>query len=363
MKICHLINGFEAGGAQTFLMGLAIAQKKCHDIVIMSLNKINENDKFHSFIKEELEKNDIQVIDLKRKPGKNFSIMKSYTLAKNFLFNNDIDILNSHLPLSHLFTAVLFNNKYVHVNTVHNAPEKTSKITVFLNRTNPKIYCSKSAYELNKFPHIEYEIINNGIKFNKKELTNNDFNLHQELNIPDSSKIVMSVGAIREQKNYTFLIDLISTYYEGSNTHFIICGGFDKNKILYDLILKQKLKNLHFLGIQNEIFKFLQLSDIYLSCSLFEGLPIAVLEAFSSGIKCVLSPIEQHIMISEDMPYCYIPENFDLKSFKNEIDQSLEIEINKKEILADRDETIKKFNVENTAKKYIDFYQKLIDEK
>ena len=52
-------------------------------------------------------------------------------------------------------------------------------------------------------------------------------------------------------------------------------------KELEDLIKTNNIKNVFLLGNKKNVFDYLIASDIYLTSSLYEGLPIAVLEAMS----------------------------------------------------------------------------------
>ena len=356
LNICHIINCFEAGGAQTFLVSLTEAQKQISKKnFIISLDEI-ENTQFNNFLIENLKSQGINVFSFNRKPGKNLSILKSIFNARAFFKKNDFDIINTHLPLTHFFTSLLFQKIKI-VNTIHNAPEKTNFITRFLNKSNPKIYCSQSAKDLNKFLGLS-KVINNGIKFNKPQ----DFskiNIYDELKIPFESKIVISVGAVRPQKNYTFLLELIKNHFEGSDVHFIVCGGSDPDSQFHDEISNSNLNNFHFIGVKSNITDYFNSCDLFLSCSLFEGLPIAVLEAFYSGIPAVLSPIEQHKNISNNMPMCEMPESFNSDSFMKKIQLMLNLDSSHQLISKKRRHLLEKYDTRKTAESYSEFYTRL----
>ena len=57
------------------------------------------------------------------------------------------------------------------------------------------------------------------------------------------------------------------------------------------MIKKNNLNNVNLLGEKKNIFKYLYESDIYLSTSLYEGLPISILEAMSIGLPIVASNV------------------------------------------------------------------------
>jgi glycosyltransferase involved in cell wall biosynthesis len=60
------------------------------------------------------------------------------------------------------------------------------------------------------------------------------------------------------------------------------------------------------LGPRTDVPALLASSDLFLSASHFEGMPIAVLEALTSGLPSVLSPIEAHEEVTEGIPGCLI---------------------------------------------------------
>ena len=56
-------------------------------------------------------------------------------------------------------------------------------------------------------------------------------------------------------------------------------------------IKELNLKNVHLIGLSRNVFKYLQNADIYLSTSLYEGLPISVIEAMSLGLPIIASKV------------------------------------------------------------------------
>lgn len=73
----------------------------------------------------------------------------------------------------------------------------------------------------------------------------------------------------------------------------------------YDQLLKTQAKNLPhsnrvlFLGATSEPFTWLNVADIYISCSEYEGMPLSCIEAVGSGLPTLLSNIPGHMFLSE----------------------------------------------------------------
>ncbi len=51
--------------------------------------------------------------------------------------------------------------------------------------------------------------------------------------------------------------------------------------------------------LRHDIPQLIQQSDVFVNFSKYEGLPLAVIEAFASGIITVISPIHEHLVIGE----------------------------------------------------------------
>lgn len=56
-------------------------------------------------------------------------------------------------------------------------------------------------------------------------------------------------------------------------------------------------------------------------------------EALYIGIPCVLSPIQAHYQLNDNMSYSYIADDFEYGSFVNKIDEALSVDLTKDEII------------------------------
>ena len=125
-------------------------------------------------------------------------------------------------------------------------------------------------------------VINNGV-LNKPRKTN--YNLVEEgLNVLN----VISVCRFVEQKN---VHEILKIAFKLSNFNFCIIGNGPLWQDINRSIRTNNLKNVILLGEKKDIFKYLYDSDVYLSTSLYEGLPISILEAMSIGLPIVASNV------------------------------------------------------------------------
>lgn len=137
----------------------------------------------------------------------------------------------------------------------------------------------------------EVKIIKNAIdidKFSFSENLRTDF--RKEFGITDQL-VMTNIGRLAAQKNQLFLIDIFYEFNQivPNSILFIIGEGELKQKLLLKtnkLNLSSKVK---FIDKRSDIPTVLSGSDIFVLPSLFEGLPVAGIEALASGLPCFFS--------------------------------------------------------------------------
>ena len=101
---------------------------------------------------------------------------------------------------------------------------------------------------------------------------------------------IVSTGALREQKNYSFLIDQFS-HLKDLNIELHIYGSGSLRKILQQQIDETGAKVI-LKGEVNNLEKVLPGYDLYVASSSFEGFSLSVLEAMAMKLPMLLSDIE-----------------------------------------------------------------------
>jgi glycosyltransferase involved in cell wall biosynthesis len=170
--------------------------------------------------------------------------------------------------------------------------------------SNKKLACSEVAGNA-LFGKKKFEIVYCGVdfaRFIKKEPSIKNL-LLSELNLPEKAIIIGHVGRIAEAKNHQFLIDIFNILSNKIPDIYLVLIGHghlfnDIEKKVKDLSLEKVI----FLGSRNDVDIFMKnLFDIFVFPSLYEGLPLALLEAQAAGLKCLISDTisEETILIHE----------------------------------------------------------------
>ncbi|MHA7819582.1 MAG: glycosyltransferase family 4 protein [Erythrobacter sp.] len=110
------------------------------------------------------------------------------------------------------------------------------------------------------------------------------------------SKAILSVGAISEQKNYDLLIEvagaLRSNHLLDPLPRLRVAGGGADLASLRAKVTERGLEDMvEFLGERSDVPDLMQGSDLYLNVSLYEGMPLTLLEAMASGLPIVATDV------------------------------------------------------------------------
>ena len=152
-------------------------------------------------------------------------------------------------------------------------------------------------------------------------LTSKEYKLHrlellEELGLPLNSFLSVSVGRFSHQKNFLDIITTFSTVESKLPNYYHLFLGEGELKEYYqttasELGMSHKLK---FLGYRKDVDRFLALSDLFISSSLYEGLALSILEAaqYSCPIVATDASSAKEIIPNADYGLLYKPGQYSL---------------------------------------------------
>lgn len=165
-----------------------------------------------------------------------------------------------------------------------------------------------------------YQILNNGINTEKYRFNKEDrVNIRSQYGIDDKCICIGHVGKIYQPKNHKFLIGVFNEYHKIINNSKLILVG--------DGVMRQEIEqyvkelgiddSVIFAGMQSNVEAFLSAFDVFVFPSLWEGLPLSVLEAQASGLQCFISDtIDRDIAITDVVKMLPIDKGFNYWSDK-----------------------------------------------
>jgi len=206
-----------------------------------------------------------------------------------------IKIYNKY-PNADRFLKSYVNRLYLQYLLMEKKAIKESEKIVTLSKMRAREICDY--YNLDRDKVI---VIPPGINLNKFYPSKRDINLLKELNIPENSKIILTVCRLSFEKNIETLIKSFNKISK-ENIFLVIVGKGDQKKYLEELVKKLNLsKKVIFTGERKDIERFYSIADLFVLPSTYEGFGLVYLEAMASGVPCIaLKPDYPNIIIASN---------------------------------------------------------------
>lgn len=113
----------------------------------------------------------------------------------------------------------------------------------------------------------------------------------KNLGISDVATVYLNIGRLEAQKNHIFLLKIFEEIISlDDNARLLICGvGPEEEKIRQYIYEHNMGKAVLTLGNRKDIPELMSASNVFIMPSLFEGLPVTLVEVQSNGMAAVIS--------------------------------------------------------------------------
>jgi len=114
---------------------------------------------------------------------------------------------------------------------------------------------------------------------------------------PGGEANILSVGALSAQKDYETLVRAAAPLRRklantGRSARIRIAGGGDMLASLRSLVASEGVRDMvELLGARDDIPALLAEADLFVNCSLYEGFPIAIIEAMNAALPIVATDV------------------------------------------------------------------------
>lgn len=302
-SIIQIITGLEYGGAEQVVFDLVKnLNKSKFNVYVASIT--NKNHRLKDFKTAGIEP---IILGLTGKFNFIAFLTKVWTLHK-FLRDKQIKIIHAHLfhglVLACILKTLNFNRKIVF--SYHNILESfqsNHRIFFYLSKKFRAVDIVFSKKDTQYFSIKNKAIIPNGIEF--RPILG-----HQPKN---EIFTFLCVARLREQKNFQILPQIALEVLKRTKVPFqiLIAGEGEMEPEISSQIKKFHVEHIvRLLGLQKNVDLLYQQAHVLLMPSLWEGMPITLLEAGLNGITGIVTPVgsvpeyfdESHIYI-RDVPY------------------------------------------------------------
>lgn len=307
-KIAFVFADLAYGGSNLQTVKIIQHSGAVNNCIVITLVDV-END---ADIEDKLIEMGIRPIHLHFEKRKLFSELAR---LRHTVVKNQCQIVNSNGLRSDMACHYAFQGTDIsHIITLHNylredaflrmsrpkAILATIMQTHVLHRSKYVIACSKTLQRQTEadIKGLEVTAIQNGV--DPKDYTVLDkAELRRQYGFREDELLIISTGSMTLRKRIPETVDAF--LQSGlKNARLLMIGNgpyLGEYKTKY-----AQSEAVSFLGRRNDIRELLNVSDVFVSSSESEGLPLAVLEAIACGIPVILSDISQHREILDEIP-------------------------------------------------------------
>lgn len=292
LKVMWLIKGLGLGGAERLLaLSLPYLDRERFEYEVVYLLP------WKDALVPEFQKAGIPVFCAQSRSHLDVSL--PFRIAE-LLRRREVDLLHTHLPYAGVvgrLAAKLAGVKAV-VYTEHNVPESYKLWTGLSNRLTCRMdsltiaVSRRVAGSINKMPLFHpksVRVIYGGVDAERMNAGGRDpGEVRTELGIPPGNSVVGNVANLKPEKGHVYLLQAAKRILnDRPDVTFVIVGGEKKPGMLAQLKeLAGGLgiqKNVVFTGAREDAVSIMKTFDVFVMSSLYEGLPVALMEAMSLG--------------------------------------------------------------------------------
>lgn len=355
-NILFLTRTMNLGGTENVILQLCeILSSKVNKIIVCSCGGVNV---------EKLDKMGIKhyvISDIaSKKPD---VIFRTFIQIRKIIKDEKITVIHSHHRMAALYAEIIADKDIVKIANAHNTFHDKKWLTKFAYRNTNLIavgeMVKRNLTDYFKLSQNQVEVIHNAVKPFEKNIEKIEI-LNQEKQ--KGYTLIGNIGRLSEQKGMEYFIYAASkTHKINSKVKFIIVGeGEDKEK-LKELVRQKRIEEyVMFLGYRSDIQNVISQMDFIVLSSLWEGLPLTPIEAFSVGKTVIATNVDGTPEIVQDGENGYLVEPKDVDGLAKKMEY-LSKDVNKRKELAKKAKKRyeEQFSFDQLVQKYVSYYERL----
>ncbi|MCB1630192.1 MAG: glycosyltransferase [Sinobacteraceae bacterium] len=326
MRILHVIDTLDYGGAEKVVVSLANGAAAKHHVDVCTLGRLGA-------LADELDAH-IRTFSLNRRPGNSpASLLHLVRLIRDGRY----DVVHGHnwSALLETATAAAITSTPCRIHTMHGPyPASPSTISGRAKRILRRWLEQRASRRLGRIVCVSEAIAayipsTIGIDRERLQTIHNGIDTAPEVERPSSRRLsFITVGRLDTIKNQALMLRAFSSLGRHFETaRLIFVGDGPERENLRHLAIELGIDSrVDFLGFRNDIDDLLAKADIFLLSSHYEGISMALLEAMRSGLPCVATRVGGVPETVIDGETGLLTEPNDLRGFTNSMRELAESE-------------------------------------
>lgn len=289
------------------------------------------------------------------------AMLKTAKVLRKVVREKNISLIHTHHRMAAFYVAALrLYKKCSFINTSHNTFYDKKQLTAFSYKHARVVACGgmvkKNLVDFFGLQDEKVTVIRNAVAtFDGKVVKDETI----ERLRTEGCFIVGNIGRLSEQKGMEYYIQALpKVLKKHPEAHFLIIGS----GVLEGNLKEQSRqlgveKNVHFLGYRSDVQNLISQLDMVVLSSLWEGLPLTPIEAFSVGKTVVATAVDGTVEIVEDGKSGRLIEPKKPEQIAENVIWMIEHPEEKKSMEQEAKKRYEQeFSIERLAKEYIKFY-------
>ena len=293
IRVLHVVTDMNRGGLETLLMNYYRHINRAEiqfDFLVHRYNRAAYDDEIESLGGK-----------IYRLPRLNpFSIIYKRSLAAFFNTHPEYQIVHAHLDCMSSVVLKAAKECGVEVRIAHSHSSSQDKnlkypLKLFFRHFIPKyathlLACGELAGKW-MFRGADFKIMNNAIDTKKYIFSlAKKQQIRFRFGIKEDEFVIGHVGRFSPVKNHRFILDVFAAIQEQCKAKLLLVGDGPLRTNIEREVKKLKLDDkVIFTGIRNDVPDLLQAMDVFVFPSMYEGLPLTIIEAQAAGLPCFIS--------------------------------------------------------------------------
>ena len=296
--------------------------------------------------------------DIENKSPKNVLIVSK--ILRHIVKSEQITVIHTHHRMAAFYVALLRLNKGCYfISTSHNTFYNKKALTRFAYRNCNLIACGEMVKKnLSEYFGLKnITVIHNAVKrFDEQIVIDDDLKKAKDAGY----YLIGNVGRLSKQKGMKYYIEAMPKVLDKHpKVRFYIIGDGEEKNELIELSRKMNVNPI-FMGFRKDVRQLMNQLDFIVLSSLWEGLPLTPIEAFSVGKTVIATGVDGTLEIVKNNENGLLVEVKDSDGIANKINWLIDNPEKKKRMEIKARETFEKdFSFDILAKLYIDYYRSL----
>ena len=359
MRILHIHPSMLSGGIEAMICATASEMaRQGHDVTFCSIYQPKPDDIFWYQLSEMVHKETLG------KQSTGFSLKEVFSVYR-FIRDGHFDVVQLHGFFYYFFLAVLLLPRQKFFYTLHSDARMESfkwdvrffwlkKLMFRMGRVRAITISPASQQSFSELYGCQSALCENGIPV---PVVSNERNAVDEARLTPQTKVFLHPGRITEAKNQLVLVKVFDRLVkEGRDVALLIAGKEEDDTILRQ-IRSYFSDRIRFLGLRTDVPSLMAKADGMCLPSVWEGLPVTLLECLAVGCVPICSPVGGIVNVVEDGRNGLLSKSSSEEDYYQAMLRFLALSAEETTQLKERcTQSFLPYHISNTVQKYLQEY-------